>query len=111
MSRPDEALLWQRYETFMRAWEIGEFTDDENNQHAQRQDDMILEMLETPASSPAGPIVKLKAALLDLDEELRFTRHLLLDGPEPGRMDVSRPLNLIWSAIRDLERMAQEARA
>ena len=111
MSRPDEALLqvWGHYADLIRTW--AGLSDEESDRRAEEVEDTILAAMETPASSPAGIVAKLKVAMLEADKDSAFRQHLLFGAPEPGRMDVIVPLNLIWSAIRDLERMAQEARA
>ena len=113
MRRPDEALLqlWDRYVADQGAWERREAvhsTNEELYRFHNQQDDLILAVMDTPATTVAGVATKLKAALAECAEEPGFREHLLLGAPEPGRMDVTRQENLIWSAIRDLERMAQE---
>ena len=115
MSRPDEVLLWlwDRYSADQRAWERREAihsTNEELYRFLDQQDDLILAMLDTPATTTAGVLAKLKVALTKPDEEPGFREHLLFGEPEPGRMDVTRQDNLIWSAIRDLERLADAAR-
>ena len=111
MSRPDEALLqvWDRYADLIRTW--AGLSDEESDRRAEEVEDTILAAMETPASSPAGIAAKLKVAMLEAGKDSEFQQHLLFGAPEPGRMDVTRQDNLIWSAIRDLERMAIAADA
>ena len=111
MSRPNEALpqLWDECRERHRIWNTMDLGEEQENWFLEQDREMAATMLRTSAAAPAGIAVKLKAALLDLDVQMLFTKHLVLDGPEPGGSGASRPLNLIWSAIRDLERMAADA--
>lgn len=114
MSRPDEALLqlWSRFIAHQREWDEphAEFGDEEWERRSDLTYEMIAQLIAAEATTPAGIVAKLKAAIIDADEGDAWRWHIVLGQPAPLIEDTTWACNLMRSAIADLERLAQEAR-